>query len=141
MYFFYTLFFYQSHPWILDTGATDHVCHSQALFQKLVIIPKLTVKLPNGASITTNKVGTIIFNDNFYLNNVLHISDFFTNLIFIPRNTKSLNYRVMFNVDNYIIQEILSKRMIGATKLHLGIYYLTILNQVSPFKFPNHTSS
>ena len=40
--------------WILDTGATDHVCNSISEFQFLTKIKPVVIKLPNGNQISTN---------------------------------------------------------------------------------------
>lgn len=83
--------------WVLDTGPINHVCHYKTYFQTLVNIAIIMVKLPNVATITTNQIGTIKLNYDFYLSDVLCIPSFFTNLIYVPRLIKSLNCKVTFN--------------------------------------------
>lgn len=46
---------------ILDTGATNHVCHTQDSFQCIKRINPITIKQPNGAFVTTNYAGSIHF--------------------------------------------------------------------------------
>ncbi|GAU48797.1 hypothetical protein TSUD_81460 [Trifolium subterraneum] len=75
---------------ILDTGATDHVCHSLKYFQCMKKIHPINIKLPNGALVSTDLAGTILFDKNLYITN-----------------------------------DTLSKRMIGAAKMHHGLYILT----------------
>ncbi|XP_019450619.1 PREDICTED: uncharacterized protein LOC109352891 [Lupinus angustifolius] len=47
--------------WILDTGATDHVCPSLSKFNTFKHIRPITINLPNGTTIQTKISGTIIF--------------------------------------------------------------------------------
>lgn len=46
---------------ILYTGVTDHVSHTKILFQCIKRINLITIKLPNGALVTTNYAGIIHF--------------------------------------------------------------------------------
>lgn len=47
--------------------------------------------------------GTIQFNDQFYLKNVLYIPNFYTNLIYVPILTYSLDCNVTFTSFDCII--------------------------------------
>ena len=60
-----TLHVYSSNinSWVLDSGATNHVCFSKTNFQCLKQIRPILVKLPDGSQIQTNLVGTIHFSD------------------------------------------------------------------------------
>ncbi|XP_058756759.1 uncharacterized protein LOC131629981 [Vicia villosa] len=62
---------FPSETFILDTGATDHVCFTKEFFQCLKQIKPITVKLPNGSLISAHYSGTIHFNESFYLTDVL----------------------------------------------------------------------
>jgi len=53
--------------WILDTGASIHVCNNLSLFQHHQQISPIHVKLPNGANIEANIFGTIYFESYFCL--------------------------------------------------------------------------
>ncbi|XP_019447246.1 PREDICTED: uncharacterized protein LOC109350467 [Lupinus angustifolius] len=60
-----------SFTWILDTGATDHVCHSLSLYQNFKRIKPLLITLPNGNQVIANYSGTVVFSNDLYLTNVL----------------------------------------------------------------------
>lgn len=62
--------------WILDTGATNHICHSLSKFHSYKRVSPTLVKLPNGSNIMTQIFGTIYFSENLYLNDVLYIPIF-----------------------------------------------------------------
>jgi hypothetical protein len=82
---------------ILDSGATDHICHSIKFFQCMKRIEPINLKLPNGTLVSTSLAGTILFDKNLYITNVLYFPDFSFNLISIPKLTKSLNCFVVFD--------------------------------------------
>ncbi|GAU43223.1 hypothetical protein TSUD_241130 [Trifolium subterraneum] len=48
-----------NNTFIIDTGATDNICHSLDLFQCIRSIPPINLKLPNGTLVSTNMAGTI----------------------------------------------------------------------------------
>lgn len=118
--------------WILDTGATDHVCHCRSLFHTLYNMNMITVKLPNGHTISTNKCGTIHLNHNLHLTNVLYIPEFFTNIISIPRITAALNCNVQFTSTHCTIQVNHTQKTIGTADLHQGLYYLRLHHHLAP---------
>jgi hypothetical protein len=52
-------------------------------------IPPIHIKLPNGSLVTASLVGTIVFNQDFYLNVGLYLPNFSFNLIYICLKTYS----------------------------------------------------
>jgi hypothetical protein len=60
-------------------------------------IEPINLKLPNGTLVSTSLAGTILFDKNLYITNVLYFPDFSFNLISIPKLTKSLNCFVVFD--------------------------------------------
>ncbi|XP_058783503.1 uncharacterized protein LOC131658196 [Vicia villosa] len=124
------------HPetFVLDTGATDHVCFTQNYFQCLKQIKPITIKLPNGSLVTTKFSGTIKFTDSFYITDVLYMPEFSFNLISVPKLTKTLNCQLMFTDVNCVIQDLSSKMMIGTAELHGGLY---LLKSPSVSLYPN----
>lgn len=51
----------KTNSWILDTGASDHICSSLKWFTTYYTIEPTNVKLPNNNIVVTNIAGTIIF--------------------------------------------------------------------------------
>jgi hypothetical protein len=109
---------------ILDTGATDHVCHSIQYFQCLKEITPMNLKLPNGSIVSTCFAGTIVFDQNFFLTDVLYFPNFSFNLISVPKLTNNLHCTLLFDDHNCVIQDLYSKRMIGVAEMHNGLYLL-----------------
>ncbi|CAJ2662090.1 unnamed protein product [Trifolium pratense] len=114
-----------SDQFILDTSATDHICFDLKYFQCLKQIPPINLKLPNGTLVNTCLAGTIMFDHQLYLTDVLYFPNFTFNLISVPKLTKNLHCSLMFNDNKCVIQESSSKRMIGVADLLNGLYILT----------------
>jgi hypothetical protein len=115
---------HKSECFILDTGATDHVCFSKSFFQCIRKIKPITIKLPNGSVISTCYAGSIVFDNQFFLTDVLYIPDFSFNLISVPKLTTTLHCQLLFDNSTCLIQDVSSKKMIGAADLSHGLYTL-----------------
>lgn len=49
--------------WIVDTGASSHICTNPDFFVKLKFLKTpISVNLPNGNTVEVTQVGTILFN-------------------------------------------------------------------------------
>ncbi|XP_074293736.1 uncharacterized protein LOC141620880 [Silene latifolia] len=57
--------------WILDTGASTHVCGDAKLFDYCYPISPINIGLPNGMNLVAHKAGTITLNAHLALYNVL----------------------------------------------------------------------
>ncbi|XP_019420691.1 PREDICTED: uncharacterized protein LOC109330875 [Lupinus angustifolius] len=111
--------------WILDSGATDHVCHSMSLYLNFKRIKPLLIALPNGNQVTTHHSGTIVFSNDLYLTNVLYVPTFNFNLVSISKLTTSLACTLTFSNNHCQIQDTQSLKMIGAAELRGGLYMLS----------------
>ncbi|TYI37039.1 hypothetical protein ES332_A03G183900v1 [Gossypium tomentosum] len=60
-------FSFQSHHWIIDTGATGHITHSLSLFASFTAIQPVHITLPNGTKVCARFSGTVIFSDSLYI--------------------------------------------------------------------------
>jgi hypothetical protein len=113
-----------SNRFILDTGATHHVCYSLQFFQCLKKINPIHLKLPNGSLVTTCFSGTIVFDQHFFLTDVLYFPSFSFNLIFVPQLTQNLQCTLIFDNNDCLVQEKCSKMMIGVAKMLNGLFIL-----------------
>ena len=59
--------------WILDSGATDHICSSLTHFTSYHQINPTSVKLPNGNQVIANYSGSAFINQDHVLDNILYI--------------------------------------------------------------------
>ncbi|CAA7015065.1 unnamed protein product [Microthlaspi erraticum] len=58
-----------SQSWIIDSGATHHVCHDRDLFVEISSSMNRSVTLPTGIGIAIEGIGTVKLNDSLVLRN------------------------------------------------------------------------
>jgi len=104
----------------LDSRAANHVCFSLSNFASYNQIKSIVVKLPNGDSVTASQFGTVVFNDNFILKNVLYVPDFSFNLISISQLTTSPKCELIFSSTECLIQNPRTKDKIGTINIVVG---------------------
>ncbi|CAA7015851.1 unnamed protein product [Microthlaspi erraticum] len=102
-----------SQSWIIDSGATHHVCHDKNLFVNISDSLNRAVTLPTGIGVEIAGIGTVKLNASLVLNNVLFIPHFRLNLLSISQLTKDLGYRVVFDESSCMIQDHTKGLMIG----------------------------
>ena len=72
--------------WILDSGASEHMCSEKTVLQDLCDLQcPIYVKLPNGTQVKVTKHGRLSINDSLLLNRVLLVPNFKFNLLSIRR--------------------------------------------------------
>jgi len=62
--------------WIIDSGATDHICSSLSHFTSYHPINPISVKLPNRNQVIANYSGSVFINQDHVLDNFLYIPNF-----------------------------------------------------------------
>ncbi|GAU31058.1 hypothetical protein TSUD_214940 [Trifolium subterraneum] len=111
--------------WIIDTGATDHICNSMHWFMSYTaVIPPISVGLPNGNKILAHVIGKVKLNDDLILDKVLYLLDFNVNLLSVSRLVKGNNCVLSFENASFTIQEKDNMRKIGLAKQSDGLYFL-----------------
>lgn len=92
-----------SQMWILDSGASQHVCHNIDLFMNKRKVLNHTVTLPNKVTLHVHMIGDIKINYLFTLRNVVYVLEFDLNLILVSALTKSQHLIVQFTCHNAYI--------------------------------------
>lgn len=83
--------------WVIDSGATDHICISITLMHDIHILTHpILVQLPNGQTIKVTTVGSVRLTPTLTLINVFHIPTFTYNLISISKLTNSSHSAITF---------------------------------------------
>nr|KYP76196.1 Retrovirus-related Pol polyprotein from transposon TNT 1-94 [Cajanus cajan] len=127
--------------WILDTGATDHICFSLTCFTSYKFIKPIHVNLPNGNSVLASISGTIHFSPFLYLTDVLYLPNFQYNLISVSKLTSVLNCTLTFSDNSCWIQNLNTSKMIGTAEAKDGLYLLKgpdkIQSSISMYKSVN----
>jgi len=120
-------------PWILDSGATNHVSSSLHNFSSYISITPMVVKLPNGQHVTDTHSSVVKFSEFLFLVDVLYIPNFNFNLISVSELVSSLKCELVFSHSSCIIQDSKTKRKIGTVDVHAGLYTLVLQPIVSHF--------
>ena len=75
------------HIWLLDSGASSHLCRNIELFSSIMDIPPVSILSANGESFLANQKGTIllIIQSNMPGANILNMLITLVNIIYIPK--------------------------------------------------------
>ena len=128
-------------PWILDSGATNHIILDSSLFTKHTSSLISTVKLPTGSSAPITSTRTVPLNSDITLNNVLCVSSFHLNLMSASQVTDSLNCCAILFPTFCVLQDLATGKMIGSGKQCGGLYYLSPLQRTTFSYQVSHSSN
>lgn len=99
--------------WIVDSGASKHICSDATLFLTMNPIQNSTITLTDNNVIPVNALGDVHLSSHFLLKDTLYVPQFPFNLIPVSALTADSRLMVQFYHDQFIIQETSTKRMIG----------------------------
>ncbi|KAK3019009.1 hypothetical protein RJ639_003617 [Escallonia herrerae] len=116
-------------PWILDSGATDHITSDPTLFTQTNSSSIPSVNLPTGSSASINSIGTIPVISNITLDNVLCVPSFRLNLMSVSKLTNDLNCFVILFPSFCALQDLAMGKMIGSGKQRGGLYFMSPIQQ------------
>ncbi|XP_035551155.1 uncharacterized protein LOC118349715 [Juglans regia] len=86
-------------PWIIDTGATDHMVCYPSLFTSTTSFISHTVKLPNGTEVPVSHIGIVQLTASICLTDVLCVPSFTFNLFSAKKLATSLTCYLIFFSD------------------------------------------
>lgn len=92
-----------SNSWIIDSGASTHICYSKELFPSLTPVSGHTVTLLIKIVFKWNSFGVVHISPILTLNNVLFVPQFQFNLISVSALVAKLPVLVSFNGDTCLI--------------------------------------
>ncbi|XP_073067135.1 uncharacterized protein [Primulina eburnea] len=119
-----------SSSWIIDTGATHHICCALGLFCTLKFFIS-NVTLPNGSMVPSTHIGSVKLSSDLTLENVLYVPHFKFNLLSISSLTKQISCSVTFLSDSCQIQVLNQSKMIGMGKRMGDLYIFSPLPVLS----------
>ena len=123
-----TLKNYVDHPWIIDTGATDHMVCSISFLTTITSIVTKQVRLPNGNLAAVTNIGTVKLSTTLTLTNVFCVPSFSFNLISVSKLINILHCCLIFLVEFCFIQQLLGWKMIRLGREKGGLYHLILHN-------------
>ncbi|GAU39523.1 hypothetical protein TSUD_222930 [Trifolium subterraneum] len=112
--------------WILDSGASHHICNTVQWFHSYNEITPIRVKLPNGNHVFAKQSGIVKFSSSLILTDVLCVPNFSVNLLSVSQLCKNSKYILQFNDNQCSIQDTATKMMIGFADGIEGLYYLVL---------------
>lgn len=115
----------QSSPWILDSGASNHMTSLSKCFKTYTPTSGFQqIKTADGSLSPIVGKGSVDLTSDIKLKNVLHVPRLSCNLLSIHKLCKDSNCHVDFYTPHCLIQEMGSGRKIGSAKQVDGMYLL-----------------
>ncbi|XP_021624990.1 uncharacterized protein LOC110624181 [Manihot esculenta] len=111
--------------WILDTGATNHMCSNSSLFITLQTLHKhISVCFLDGNTTQVTQSGRLNLFEKLLLNDILYIPHFQYNLVSISQLMNSHGYCIVICHHYCIIQDPLNKKVVAIGKKQRGLFRL-----------------
>ncbi|PSS35748.1 Endonuclease [Actinidia chinensis var. chinensis] len=129
-------------PWIIDSGASDHMTGSSPVFCAYTPCSgRDKVRNADGTVSSVSGKGLVRVTPLLSLSSVLHVPNFTTNLLSIGRITRDKNCSVTFFLSHCVFQDLITGRTIGNGREENGLYLLESQDQQQMAHHTTHTSS
>jgi len=130
-------FCFLSHgSWILDSGASDHMCSDKTLLHDLSMLSvPVMVSLTNGSHVQVTQQGKLHITQGFVVEHVLVIPNFKFNLLSIKRLCDQLHCTIQFTESLYTLQAHFLKKALVVGKDFKGLYILDS-KEIQEAQFP-----
>ncbi|KAL0448485.1 UNVERIFIED_CONTAM: hypothetical protein Slati_1404900 [Sesamum latifolium] len=111
--------------WIIDTGATNHMCADSSLLTHThkLINKSLVVHLPDGSSQPVELTGDVCLHDSLILHGVLCVPSFRYNLLSVHKLCTSNSVSVLFSSSHCWLQDKRTKATLVVGPHNLVHYY------------------
>ena len=117
---------HSSAPWILDTGASDHISGNKDLFSSRTFpSPLPTITLANGSQTIAKGIGSVCPLPSLPLTSVLYVPNFPFNLISISKLTRDLHCVLTFSHNSVTLQDRRSGKTIRIGHESQGLFHLS----------------
>lgn len=114
----------KSNPWIIDSGASDHMtCLSHLFHTYDPCSGHEKIRIADGSFAPIAGKGSIFLSPTVCLKSVLHVPKLACNLLSVSKLSQDSNCCVSFFDSHCVFQEQTSGKMIGSAKLKDGLYY------------------
>ena len=112
-------------PWILDSGASDHMTGDASNFSEFhMSTGNQTVKIADGTLSKVEGVGSVIINKDLTLTSVLYVPKLDCNLLSISKFTRDHHCVTKFFSNLCVFQDLDSGKRIGSAEMYSGLYVL-----------------
>ena len=110
--------------WILNSGATYHMTFYSNDFSNATQPRRSCVKNANGVTYPITGAGTVTLSPSLSLSNTLLVPSLSNRLMSVSQVTTDLNCVVVMYSTFYLLQNILTKEIIGRGTKREGLYYV-----------------
>ena len=111
-------------PWIIDSGATDHMTSCSKLFSSYnPSAGNQKIKIADGSFSAVIGTGSIYISSSLVLKNVLYVPNLSCNLLFKSKITCDNKCVAKFSPSICEFQETASRRTIGIAREYSGLYF------------------
>ena len=118
----------ESSAWILDSGATDHMTFDAADFSQTSLPRRTSIANANGVISPVTGAGTVTLSPTLSLSNTLLVPSLSHKLLSVSQVTTDLNCVVLIYSTFCLLQDILTKEIIGRGTKRGGLYYMDDFN-------------
>lgn len=109
--------------WVIDSGASTHVCYNPNLLTNIYQLKKpIKIHLPDGTSRLVNYGGVARLNNDITLTCVLFVPEFTHNLISIAQLIQESGVRCLFYKTHCVFQKEGTDAVLGMGKLRENLY-------------------
>ncbi|KAF7823637.1 retroelement pol polyprotein-like [Senna tora] len=130
------------YAWIIDTGASSHICHTKLLMHNVKTLNKpLKMHLPTGHAMNVLEAGSVLLKTGIEIHYVLYIPSFKYNLLSVSKLAKDLNVTVTFDSHHCLIQDLKTRRTLAKGKVDGNLYLLDIRSSKKETSSREHCNS
>ena len=117
---------HSSGPWILDSGASDHLSSNKDIFSSLTTTSPLPmITLANGSQTMAIGIGSTCPLPSLPITSILYVPDCPFNLISISKLTRNLNCLITFSNNYVTLQDRSTRKTIGIGREFQGLFHLS----------------
>lgn len=129
-------------PWIIDSGASEHMTGTQSVFRSFQPLSgSCTITLADGSVAMVSGLGSVWLSPHLILLNDLFVRNLSYNLLSISKLTLDSNCVANFSPHLCVFQDWNSGKMIGRAKEFSGLYYFLHSNFAASWCNMVHDSS
>ncbi|KAL0365211.1 UNVERIFIED_CONTAM: hypothetical protein Sangu_0618700 [Sesamum angustifolium] len=111
--------------WIIDSGATSHMCSNPNAFHNLHPLASISsIFLPDGSTKQVTQSGLVNLFGKLKLTDTLYVPSFRSNLISVHKICATSNIRFLFLPSHCILQDHLTKKIVAVARHSKHLYIL-----------------
>ncbi|XP_021991325.1 uncharacterized protein LOC110888093 [Helianthus annuus] len=109
-----------------DSSGNQHMTKTDKNMYNCVDVLEfdLSISHPNGTSVKVLKIGDLRLIDGVVLKDVFYVSDYCVNLLSVHKLAKDNNSSVVFNEENYVLQDSKSRKVLMIGSQDSGLYFV-----------------